>query len=184
VAAALLLAVQRAIWVAWAVLGGALFVAGIIEVVAVATRAGGNRQPELKPVSEAGVALARLVGVAVASLQSMMAVAIGVGKLEAMPLLVVAGLLMIVLATVLGVQRISAGLEAVRAAGHGALVKGYGPMLYRNKDDPRIWVPKLASVGVTLNFAHAVSWLILAALLVVPIGSAVVAIWSVVSRLR
>jgi Family of unknown function (DUF5808) len=182
VAAALLLALQRPAWVAWVVLGGALLVVGIIEVVASSTRANGDRRPELKPVVEAGVGLARLVGLAVSSLESMLAVAIGLGQVQAVPLVVAAGLLMVLVAVVTGVRRISAGLEAIRASGHGQQVKGYGAMFYVNKEDPRIWVPKLSSVGQTLNFAHPVSWLILAAILVVPVGCAVVAILSVIAR--
>jgi hypothetical protein len=184
VAAALLMALQRPIWVAWAVLGGAVLVVGIVEVIASATCVRGDRRPELRPVSEAGVALARLVGLAVASLESMIAVTIGLGVLQAVPLVVAAGFLMIAIASAIGVRRLSAGLEAVRATGHGELVKGYGAMFYVNKDDPRVWVPKLGGVGQTLNFAHPVSWVILAAFLVVPLGGVVVAIVSVASRMR
>jgi hypothetical protein len=183
VAGAVLLAVRGGgALVAWMLLGGAAVVVAILELIASLTRARGVRQPELKPVADAGVGLARLVSVAVASLESMIAVAVGLGEVEAVPLMVAVGLLMLLMAVVLGVQRISAALRAVRAAGHAEKVKGYGAMFYVNKDDPRVWVPKLSGPGATLNFAHPVSWLILAAFLAVPIGAVVLVVLSV--RLR
>lgn len=182
-AGGVLLAVRgRGVMPAWLVLGGAVVVVAVLEWVASLTRARGERDPALKPISEAGVGLARLVSVAVASLESMIAVAIGLGEPEAVPLMVAAGLLMLLVSVVLGVQRLSAALRAIRAAGHAEKVKGYGPMIYRNKDDPRIWVPKLGGPGATLNFAHPVSWLILAAFLVVPAGAVVMV--AVFGRLR
>jgi len=167
---------------AWLMLGGAGVVVAVCELVASLTRAKGERDPALKPLSDAGVGLARLVSVAVASLESMIAVAVGLGEIQAVPLMVAAGLLMLLTAVVLGVQRLSAALRTIRASGHAEKVKGYGPMIYRNKDDPRIWVPKLGGPGATLNFAHPVSWLILAAFLVVPVGAVVLV--GLYARLR
>jgi uncharacterized protein DUF5808 len=167
---------------AWMVLGGTVMVVGILELVASMTQRRKAGQPELAPLVDAGVALARLVSVAVASLESMIGVAIALQRPDAVPLTAGAGVLMVVLAVVSGVRRISAALEAVRAAGHGALVKGYGPLAYSNKEDSRIWVPKLGGVGYTLNFAHGASWLILAAFLVVPVAAAVLAISQVAQR--
>lgn len=48
---------------------------------------------------------------------------------------------------------------------------GYNGVFYVNAADPRIWVPKRIGVGWTLNFAHRLSFLILLALVVVPLGS-------------
>ncbi|MEI6473018.1 MAG: DUF5808 domain-containing protein [Holophagaceae bacterium] len=41
-------------------------------------------------------------------------------------------------------------------------------LFYVNPEDPSIWVPKLFGLGWTLNFAHGISWLFLALLLLVP----------------
>ena len=179
VAGALLLVGRDAIWPAWPLLGAAVGVVAILELVSSMTGRRWERQPELRPLTSAGVALARLVSVAVAALESGLAVAIGLQRLQAVPLVVGAGFLAIALATIMGVRRLSAALEAVRAAGHGNLVKGYSPIAYSNKDDPRIWVPKLGSVGKTLNFAHARSWLILAGFLALPAAALVLAFSSV-----
>jgi len=160
-----LLAFRDPPWPTWLVLGVAVGVVAVLELIASLTRSKGSRQRELAPLADAGVALARWVSVAVALLQSMIAMAIGLQRPQELPLMVGAGLVTLLVATGAGVRRLSQALHAVRAAGHGDLVKGYGPLAYSNKDDPRIWVPKLGGVGSTLNFAHPVSWLILAAFL-------------------
>jgi uncharacterized membrane protein len=46
-----------------------------------------------------------------------------------------------------------------------SLPKGYGPLIYRNPEDPRLIVPKLVGIGWTFNFAHRSAWLLLALLL-------------------
>lgn len=38
-------------------------------------------------------------------------------------------------------------------------------LFYVNQTDPRIWVPKSVGVGWTLNFSHAMSWLLLVLML-------------------
>jgi uncharacterized membrane protein len=55
-------------------------------------------------------------------------------------------------------------------------LEGWNGVIYSNPKDPRLWVPKLSGLGATLNFAHTQSWLILAAILAVPIGAVVVAL--------
>lgn len=182
VAAAVLLAVRGGLAVAWVPLVSSVVVVAIVEAVVSLVRARIAKEPELRPVIEAEVSLARLTGLAVASLQAMLAVAIGLGLREAIGLMVVAGLLMMAMAMGTGVRRISAGLEAVRAAGHGDRVKGYTAMSYRNKDDPRLWVPKLSGVGTTLNFAHRGAWLILALLLAAPLAVVVTLIAVALTR--
>ena len=55
-------------------------------------------------------------------------------------------------------------------------LEGWNGLTYSNPSDPRVWVPKMSGLGATLNFAHARSWLILAAILALPIGGAVLAL--------
>jgi uncharacterized membrane protein len=55
-------------------------------------------------------------------------------------------------------------------------LEGWNGVIYSNATDPRIWVPKLSGLGATLNFAHTKSWLVLGAILVMPIGGVIVAI--------
>lgn len=58
----------------------------------------------------------------------------------------------------------------------GDLPKGYHLLYYSDPDDPRIWVPKIAGVGWTLNFAHSVAWLWMFLILVLPVGGLVLAL--------
>ena len=61
-------------------------------------------------------------------------------------------------------------------------LEGWNGFTYHNAKDARIWVPKLSGLGATLNFAHAKSWVILGAILVVPIGGVILAIISGICR--
>jgi uncharacterized membrane protein len=42
-------------------------------------------------------------------------------------------------------------------------------LFYVNAADPRLWVPKRLGLGWTLNFAHGISWFILALLILPPV---------------
>jgi uncharacterized membrane protein len=46
----------------------------------------------------------------------------------------------------------------------------------------RIWVAKLSGPGATLNFAHVRSWVILIAILAVPIGGVILALVAALGR--
>jgi uncharacterized membrane protein len=61
-------------------------------------------------------------------------------------------------------------------------LEGWNGVIYSNPNDPRLWVPKLSGLGATLNFAHTNSWLILGAILVLPIGGVILALISGMCR--
>lgn len=44
-----------------------------------------------------------------------------------------------------------------------------GGLIYANREDPALLVPKRFGIGWTLNFGHPLAWLILAAILAVPV---------------
>ena len=67
-------------------------------------------------------------------------------------------------------------------AGELGGLEGWTGVAYSNPKDPRLWVPKLSGMGATLNFAHARSWIILAAMLALPLTDAAVALVSVLCR--
>jgi uncharacterized membrane protein len=56
-------------------------------------------------------------------------------------------------------------LSRMRRAGHPALA-GWSGIVYRNRDDPRLFVPNLNGLGYTLNFGRPAAWLVLAMLLI------------------
>jgi len=75
-------------------------------------------------------------------------------------------------AIVTGITRFWRGVHELKLAGHKGL-EGYNGLIYRNADDPRLWVPKLTGVGYTLNFAHRWAWPILLFLLLIPVSLSV-----------
>jgi uncharacterized membrane protein len=52
----------------------------------------------------------------------------------------------------------------------------------RSAKDPRLWVPKLSGFGATLNFGHVRAWLILGAILALPLTAVALALVSVLCR--
>jgi uncharacterized membrane protein len=54
--------------------------------------------------------------------------------------------------------------QRLRAAGV-AIPEGYDGVFYKNPRDPRLWVPKAAGMGWTINFAHRWAWPAMIALL-------------------
>jgi uncharacterized membrane protein len=54
-----------------------------------------------------------------------------------------------------------------------ALPEGYSGVFYSNPRDARLWVPKLAGVGWTINFAHRRAWPVMIALIGVPVALAI-----------
>jgi hypothetical protein len=81
----------------------------------------------------------------------------------------------LVIAGVVGAAMVWAWRETrrLRAAGVG-LPEGYTGVFYSNPRDSRLWVPKLAGLGWTINFAHRRAWPVLIALIGVPIALAIV----------
>jgi len=57
----------------------------------------------------------------------------------------------------------------LRAAGT-AIPEGYAGVFYRNPRDARLWVPKLAGIGWTINFAHRLAWPVMIALVSAPLA--------------
>ena len=67
-------------------------------------------------------------------------------------------------------------------AGQLGGLEGWNGFIYSNAKDPRLWAPKLSGFGATLNFAHVRAWLILGAILVLPLGAVTVALVSAFCR--
>lgn len=57
----------------------------------------------------------------------------------------------------------------LRAAGV-AIPDGYHGVFYRNPRDSRLWVPKVAGIGWTINFAHRLAWPVMIALVAAPLA--------------
>jgi len=94
------------------------------------------------------------------------------------------GMLVIVGAIVWAVWALKAVYRYLHRTDQLAGLEGWNGFTYSNPRDPRIWVPKLSGLGATLNFAHAQSWVILIAILIVPIGGAILAVVAALFRVR
>lgn len=67
-------------------------------------------------------------------------------------------------------------------AGQLGGLEGWNGFIYSNAKDPRLWVPKFSGIGATLNFAHVRAWLILGAILALPLTGVAIALVSVACR--
>jgi uncharacterized membrane protein len=95
--------------------------------------------------------------------------------------LTVSCLVPLVLAVAAGTMRIVGAARDVardRSQNKGAIPTGYHGLYYSNADDPRLWVPKLSGLGLTLNFAHRWAWPVMLLVLVAPLA---IAVFSVVA---
>jgi hypothetical protein len=175
-AAALVMVGAGALGRSWIVLAPAVFHVVLLELIASWTARRGRSEPALQPISDAGVHLTRVVEVALALGMAFLSLVVGLSWPVRPGWIVLVLLGAVSVAVALGLRRMARALAAVRAAGLGDRVKGYGPLLYINPDDPRLWVPKLFGPGVTLNFARPVAWVILIAILIPPLAGATVAL--------
>ena len=69
--------------------------------------------------------------------------------------------------------------QVLRAQGLLVGLEGWNGLVYSNARDPRIWVPKIAGIGYTLNFAHRRAWWWLLAFLVFPLLAIIITLSNV-----
>lgn len=50
-----------------------------------------------------------------------------------------------------------------------SIPEGYQGVFYRNPRDSRLWVPKVAGIGWTINFAHRFAWPVMITLVATPL---------------
>lgn len=147
----------------------------LLELVGVLLLKSQEPPPGTTQLTVAGIRLIRLLSAAMAVLCVVLTIAlpqvVRLGWWFALPMIGIVG------ALGWGLAGIQAALRAVRAQ-FPELYRGYNALYYANKADARLWVPKIAGVGYTLNFAHRASWLILLALLALPLTLVGVAIMS------
>jgi uncharacterized membrane protein len=177
----------RMVWALTLMMGLAL--AAFLEVVArksVARQrlaAGFDASPEAaRAILDATAELARVMSLAISVFVSLLVVPQtglpGFGQQRALGL-GTAALLGAIVWSVWSLKSVHRRLE--RAGQLGGL-EGWNGVVYSNAKDPRLWVPKLSGFGATLNFAHARAWLILGAILLLPLGAVAVALVSVFCR--
>lgn len=177
----------RPVWALMLAMGFAIAV--ILEVMA---HACANRQrlatgfdasPEAaRTILDATAGLTRVLGLAISVFMSLLLVpqawlpGFGQGRTLGLGAAILLG------AIVWSVRSLKSVHRRLDQAGQLGGLEGWNGVTYSNPKDPRLWVPKLSGFGATLNFAHARSWLILGAILALPLATATVALVSAVRR--
>lgn len=121
--------------------------------------------PEMMAVQ---VAVVRATGLAVSLLLAGLAVALPFLHPRSPAPIIVATLADIGL--IVGIAMLWAAKRTRRLRDAGASIpEGYQGVFYRNPRDSRLWVPKVAGFGWTLNFAHRLAWPVMIALVATPL---------------
>ncbi len=152
-------------------LGFGLIVWLVLEGVAASAALFTRPQAGMEPVQAATRGLLRAVATAQALLFGTLAVALplSAGRIPG-PALIVGPIAVVVLA-LWGIGRtFSRALHQVRATLGEQALEGYHALYYSNAKDPRLWVPKLAGMGWTVNFAHRWGWPVMLALIGFAVG--------------
>ncbi len=152
-----------------------LFVIGLTQGIQAVVKKTGN--PERLPlVFAATFRFVSLLQCALACAFVVMAFALPLGASQLW--IILTPLVLVVAAVILGGAWVQRAMEKERAGGNAQLLEGYHGLYYAKKDDPRLWVPKLAGMGWTINFAHRWAWPMMIALLspaIVGVGVALLA---------
>ncbi len=156
-------------------IGFGIFLCGIIEGIATLLlaypRAGKDRRvaPEAaRTIAILTAEFTRVVSLALAVVFAGLALVLPLWRPVRSGRLVLSILLILGMAIAFGIWRMRQGARALQARGLFAGLEGWNGLIYRNPQDPRVWVPKITGFGYTLNFAHRRSWLLLLATLAVP----------------
>jgi uncharacterized membrane protein len=145
-------------------------VVGFVEGLAALARSKGAALAALTDASSYAV---RAVSFGLAVLFAFLAVDLPLGPPMSIGMRLAVPLAILGAALVVGGRGIARALGEVRRAGHGAKVEGYHAFHYANRNDSRLWVPKLSGLGWTLNFSNPWAWPMLLLLVGVPIAVAV-----------
>lgn len=135
-----------------------------------------------RAILDASAGLTRVVSVAIAAFMAVLVVppawlpGLGPGRRLGL------GTALILGAIVWSVWSLKSVHRRLEQAGQLGGLEGWNGIIYSNPKDARLWVPKIAGIGATLNFAHARAWLILAAILVLPLSAAAIGLVAAFCR--
>ena len=133
------------------------------------SRATGGLPRELMAVVATVV---RAVGLAIALVCAALALALPL--LQPRSSLPIAVGVPLVIGVVVSTAMVWAWRETHRLRANGVtLPEGYTGVFYSNPRDTRLWVPKRAGVGWTINFAHRRAWPVMIALIGAPVALAI-----------
>jgi uncharacterized membrane protein len=177
----------RTVWALTLTMG--LAVAVILEVMAricVARRrlaTGFDASPEAaRAILDATAGLTRVVSLAISVFMALLVLpqtwlpGFGQGRTLGLGTAIILG------AIVWSVSSLKSVHRRLERTGQLGGLEGWNGFIYSNARDPRLWVPKLSGLGASLNFAHMRAWLILGAILAVPLTAAAIGLVSAFRR--
>jgi uncharacterized membrane protein len=149
------------------------FICGFLEAIGLILRATSKARGGLSPevaLKIAGLTIdfLRLIQIALSLVFAYIGIALPLSPPESPLRLVWFVFAAVGIAIVVGMIRLWRGVLDLKKAGHEGL-EGYNGIIYKNPNDPRLWVPKISGLGYTLNFAHPWAWPIMVAILAIPV---------------
>lgn len=156
--------------------GFGMFICSLLEGISLLILACAQRGKDQRLTPEAARTMAaltadctRMIALGLALVCALLAVVLPLWQPARVGLLVLGVLLIVGGSIVWGVWWMWQGVRALQARDTSAQIEGWNGLFYCNPRDPRVWLPKLAGLGYTLNFAHRQAWWWLAVLLVLPL---------------
>jgi uncharacterized membrane protein len=140
----------------------------LIEVTAAWIGRGGQQTPPPPEMRAVQATLTRAVGLGVAILIAGLTLALPFAQPRSSGPMLIAALA--ILGLTIGIAGTWASRRVRRLRDSGVVIpEGYGGLIYKNPRDSRLWVPKLAGIGWTINFAHRLAWPVTIAIVALPL---------------
>lgn len=119
-----------------------------------------------REIARANAVAVRAIGFSVSALFAALAVVLPLAPPARAGAVVLTSVIWLSGTIVLALAYVARTALSLKAAGKADLPKGWNGIVYSNRDDDRIFVPKLVGLGWTLNFGHPRAWLVLGAIAV------------------
>lgn len=75
----------------------------------------------------------------------------------------------VAIAVAIGMRRLISGARDLKSRGMFEGLEGWNGLIYRNPNDPRLWLPKITGIGYTINFGHRWAWPVMILMLLLPV---------------
>ena len=124
-----------------------------------------DRRTEQPELARANATAVRAIGAAVTALFGGLAVILPLVQPTRAIDVVIGSLLWTLGIASVALAHVMRTARRLLASGELRAPKGWNGVIYSNREDPRIFVPKLAGIGYTLNFGNPRAWLVLVAML-------------------
>ena len=138
-----------------------------IEATASWIGRGGRATPAPPQMLAVQATLTRAVGLGVMVLIATLTLALPFVQPRSSAPMLMAALIELGMTIAIAVAWASRRVRRLRESGV-AIPEGYGGVIYKNARDARLWVPKMAGIGWTINFAHRWAWPVMIGIFALP----------------